>query len=75
MGLRHDLERTHEILLRQSRLLFAVAIAITVGALVFSIRLIFVTPLGPSWLWALDIVILVLFWASHIAYQLRRSAR
>jgi type VI protein secretion system component VasK len=70
MSLRQDVDRAHEILLRQPRLLYLTAIVVTLGAVGYSFRLLFVTPFGSPWLWVTDIAILTLFWVSHVGYRL-----
>jgi hypothetical protein len=74
MSLRQDVDRAHEILLRQPRLLYFAAIVVTLGAVGYSFRLIFVTPFGSPWLWVTDMDGAVTLHNGHYRRLGRRAA-
>ncbi len=69
------LSRTHELLLRQPRIIYAGLIILTLVSITYCLRLMFLTPLGSPVIWIVDILVLVLFWASHMRYRMQRSDR
>lgn len=73
--LSEGLTRAHEILLRQPRTIYIGAIVVTLAAITYSLRLIFLTPLGPPVVWIVDILVLVLFWTSHVRYRIQHGDR
>jgi uncharacterized membrane protein len=73
--LSEGLTRAHEILLRQPRIVYIGAIVVTLAAITYSLRLIFTTPLGPPVIWIVDILVLALFWISHVRYRVQHGYR
>lgn len=73
--LNEGLTRAHEILLRQPRLIYVGAIGVSLAAITYSLRLIFLTPLGPPVVWFVDILVLALFWTSHVRYRIQHGDR
>ncbi len=73
--LSEGLTRAHEILLRQPRTIYIGAIVVTLASITYSLRLIFVTPLGSPVVWIVDMLVLALFWTSHVRYRIQHGER